>query len=236
MPSTSHLLSIVLIQLAVAATGTAEAQQSPLLDVQTTLHHATEDGCSQSFASTSIETTLHLTVSQSGDTTLKLLFESNDSMGPSFGSFQAGQRGFTHITTLERHEWTGRAVTQPSGALHITLDRDRTSRVVWQGYGSLPLPAPQTLQTNLVLECQPATLTVFPQRSAPQPGSIPGAGEVASSIPGYKCRVVSGAPAVLTREAVRSVPFAQGIALASFADDGNRMMIGSGDARLLRRR
>ena len=226
---TAALGTAALGTTALGTASTAEAQQLPI-DAQLTIHHDTELSCSQSYQSTGRQLDLHLSVDASGAARLTLDASSRETSGSASEMFQPGPHDTSHIQRREQHAWTGTASRQ-GGRARIVFDQDRTSSAVWQGYGTLPLPPARTLRTQLVIECEPTQLSVYPT----DPTQVPfraGANEAPSAVSGWSCRVVSGAPDVLREEAAEPLPFATSAPLVLHVSDG---MMGM-DGRLLRRR
>jgi len=226
----SFSLATLVFALASASASTAAAQWRPI-DSETLVDEHRIDGCSRSTASTHSETQLHLEVDPSGAATLELHSESRSSMRSVSFSGKRGRRRTTSSQTgsLEGHQWTGRATTGAQGEMVLTFDQVTTSEVDWMGYGSLPLPAPQTQQAQLVLTCTPAPLDVYAAQTSGRVSHTAGPGETPTAVPGYECSVVSGATYMLQR--LGAIPFAKDVSLARFVESGF-----GGEHSLLRRR
>jgi hypothetical protein len=200
-------LSIAVSLALSAVAAVASAQQGSFevtslagaLDLRGRLERSGEHGCSQSFASSSDQATLALTVDARGAATLAIDLEHRETFGPSPGRYAQGDHEFTHTTELARVVMTGRAARTGS-ELEVRFDRVARSSVRFTGYGTLPLPPATTTALTGTLRCRLAPIDVMPSQWSD--------GEVATQSALLQCAWDGGAPAPL--DALDAPAFALG--------------------------
>ncbi len=152
-----------------------------------------EHGCSQSYASSSEDATVHLSIDAVGNALLALDRTARRTFGPSFGRWQQGDREVSHTTERVARRWHGRA-TAAGSAFEVRFDRVEGARVHYQGYGDMPLPPLAPEPGALRIACRVENADVYGAVSASWPPHLPAQGEAPTSIPLVRCAFPDGLP------------------------------------------
>lgn len=175
------------------AQGVAVRATSFPLALSMRLDASGEHGCSQSYASSSEDATVHLSIDAAGVALLALDRTAHRTFGPSFGRWQEGERDVSHTTERLARRWYGRASAAGSG-FEVRFDRVAGARVEYQGYGDVPLPPLAPGPATLRLACRVENADVY---GAPPPSWPPeraADGETPTSIPLVRCAFPDGLP------------------------------------------
>lgn len=124
------------------------------------LEGSSSHGCSQSFASTSHRAELALDVDARGAATLTIDHHTHETFGPSPGRYRA-EGGETTRTTDHVHVVMRGTATRTANGIVVALTSAERASARWQGWGSLPLPAPTRSATRATMRCSVARMDVL---------------------------------------------------------------------------
>lgn len=175
VPRRALTCSALLLGLAAAGPVAAQAGLALPLDLHGVIARASEHGCSQSFATTSGQASLHLVAPAHGAATLTIDGHVTNTMGSSRFS---RDRERTVTTAQHLITWTGTA-RSVAGELLADFTQRASAEMLWAGFGTGPLPAPTTAPIVARLRCHAERVDVVP--------AIPTSGERASAMPLVAC-------------------------------------------------
>ena len=145
-------------------------------------------GCSQSFASTSFDGVLVLTVNGKV-ASLSITGNHSYSMGPSPGRYRAsGGKDQTHHTHSTIDLGVTGSVSRSGAALTVKLDRITDRCKTRSGYLHTTQYACR-IPTPLTLACRPSTVPVYPVLPTPGSGAFPVTGEKPTLVPVLRCEL-----------------------------------------------
>ncbi|UJR78174.1 hypothetical protein [Sandaracinus amylolyticus] len=159
------LVSVLLAAIAAPAFAQSIAPDVTSLTGALALHGVIEGsrahGCSQSFASTSHRAELALDVDARGVAALTIDHHTHETFGPSPGRYMREGGETTRTTEHVRVVMRGVATRTATG-LDLALTSAERASVMWQGWGSLPLPVATTTVVSTTMRCAIARVDVLP--------------------------------------------------------------------------